>query len=344
MVGVRKMGLARMLQGAWTRRGPLAQLLRPFSWMYRALWAMRKMAYRSGLFRSLRLPAVVVVVGNVVAGGGGKTPVVIALARHLARRPDVRVGIISRGYGRKVNPGRSAAVIEVQPHSDASEVGDEPLLLSRSTGLPVFVGRNRLSAGQALLAAHPGVNLIICDDGLQHLALQRDIEICAFDDRGIGNGLLLPAGPLREPWPRPTNLLLHTGNLPAFYSGFRAERSLADHLVASDGTLRSWASLDKADVHAVAGIARPEAFFQMLRERGLHLTRNTALPDHYDFHSWLRPSSNRETVICTEKDAVKLWTKDPQALAVPLLLRPEAAFFAAFDEQLTAQLSSNTPL
>ena len=209
----------------------------------------------------------------------------------------------------------------------------------------------RAEAGQALLAAHPGTDILVCDDGLQHGALARDVEVCVFDARGTGNGWLLPAGPLREPWPRAVDLVLFT-ETPSAHGGagqpaptsagqhpptFTATRRLADDALRADGSRVPLAELQGQPLSAVAGIARPEAFFAMLRSAGLTLARTQALPDHYDFNSWQRPPDKRETLICTEKDALKLWRHDPAALAVPLVLDVPAAFFTALDGRLAAQ-------
>jgi tetraacyldisaccharide 4'-kinase len=200
-----------------------------------------------------------------------------------------------------------------------------------------------------LLAAHPATQVIVCDDGLQHYALHRDIEIAVFDERGAGNGWLLPAGPLREPWPerrqrgarrdgRGIDLVLHTGALPAF-EGFRSTRRLADHALRADGSQVALSSLSGVALIALAGIAKPHAFFDMLKARGLALAETRALPDHYDFDSYPRPPDKGYTLICTEKDAVKLFPRQTGVLAVPLVFEPEPAFFAAFDALLARQLS-----
>jgi tetraacyldisaccharide 4'-kinase len=338
--------LSAVLLDAWKHRGWIAQMLRPFSWLYRAVWHLRRLLYRAGWMRSIRVPAAVVVVGNVVAGGGGKTPVVIALASHLMNSRHLKVGIVSRGYGRaQVMDGKTDRktdeIIEVEPNSSPATVGDEPLFIRRTTNVPVFVARDRGAAARRLLAAHPDIQVILSDDGLQHLGLGRDIEICVFDENGISNGLMLPAGPLREPWPRKVDLILHTGKSAAFPFGFRSERHLASYLVDINGNRLPWSSIRSRKIHAVAGIAHPEQFFRMLREQGVRSAQETALPDHYDFGSWKRSTENDETLICTEKDAVKLWAFNRAALAVPLNFKAEPAFYDAFDRLLDARLSSN---
>lgn len=322
--------LERTLLAAWTRRGLLAWLLWPLSLVYGALVALRRQLYRLGLRSAPRLPVPVIVVGNVVAGGGGKTPTVIALVRHLRAR-GLRPGVVSRGHGRQ---GRECR--EVLADSAAREVGDEPLLIRRACEVPVFVAARRVEAAHALLAREPATDVIVCDDGLQHLALQRDLEICVFDERGTGNGWLLPAGPLREPWPRQVDLVLHTGRR-AFAAGYGAERALAAFAQRADGSRVPLAALRGRPLRAVAGIARPEAFFAMLREQDLQLDQAIALPDHCDFAHWSPPAGEGE-LLCTEKDAVKLWRQHPDALAVPLAFAPEPAFLAALDQALDARL------
>lgn len=328
------MSAAARLRQAWQQRGPLALLLWPLTLPYRLLTALRRALYRTGLLKQHRLPVPVIVVGNVIVGGAGKTPVTLALLQHL-RAAGWRPGVISRGYGRQTISCRPAL-----PTSSAAEVGDEPLLIARSAGVPVYVARRRADAGRALLAAHPEVNILVCDDGLQHLQLARDVEVCVFNDEGIGNGWLLPAGPLREPWPRAVDLVLHAGAAPGGSAPqFPLSRRLADHAVDAKGRQLPLAQLRGLKLHALAAIARPQDFFAMLRAQGLPPATEEALPDHYDFSSWKRPSDTRLIPICTEKDAVKLWPAHPGALAVPLRLDIPAAFFAALDARL-ASLSS----
>ena len=338
--------LETALTGAWARRGPLAWALTPLAGLYGALSGLRGALYRAGWLRRTRLPVSVVVVGNVVAGGAGKTPTTLALVAHLRAR-GWRPGIVSRGHGRAGTDCR-----EVTPDADPRLVGDEPLLLRHRAGVPVFVAPHRAEAGAALLAAYPACDLLVCDDGLQHLALARDVEVVVFDARGTGNGWLLPAGPLREPWPRarprsgqahPAELVLHTEAggpslpVPPGTPAFHARRTLAPEALRADGTRVPLAALRGQPLTALAGIARPAAFFTMLQSAGLTLAETQALPDHYDFRSWLRPSGKGQKLICTEKDAVKLWPLAPNALAVPLVLDVPPAFFAALDEALAAR-------
>ncbi len=324
------------LQQAWLRRGALAWSLRPLSWLYGALAAAHRALYRLGLRQAQHLPVPVVVVGNVVAGGAGKTPVVIAVVEHL-KACGLRPGVISRGYGRS----DGSACREVRPEdTDARLTGDEPLLVARRCQVPVVVGSQRAQAGRLLLARHPKVQVLVSDDGLQHPALARDLEICVFDARGTGNGWLLPAGPLREPWPRPADLVLHPAGtavaLPPGGQAFPLARRLADHAVQADGTRRPLAAFAGEPVLALAGIARPEAFFAMLRAAGVQPQRTLALADHHDFDAAPPELPPGWAVLCTEKDAVKLWRTHPQAWAVPLDVAIDPGFWTAFDGRLRA--------
>lgn len=319
------------LQRAWLRRGPLAWLLSPLSLLYGALAGLDRTLHAGGLRRQERLPVPVVVVGNVVAGGAGKTPVVLAVLDHLKSR-GIRAGVVSRGYGRTGH-----ACIEVRAGDDAAQAGDEPLLLRRNSGVPVFVAARRADAGRALLRSYPETQVIVSDDGLQHRALARDIEVCVFDARGIGNGWLLPAGPLREPWPRKVDLVLRHEAAQGI-GGHVMQRSLAGDAVRADGTRRTLAELSAAPVHALAGVANPEAFFQMLRQAGLTLAGTHPLPDHHAFADASELPAG--TLVCTEKDAVKLWRLHPDAWAVPLQVGIPDAFWAEFDRLLAARLSS----
>lgn len=365
-----KIRLSARLQRSWAKRDWLAIALYDVSLLYRGLVALRRWLYARGIFESARLPVPVVVVGNVVAGGAGKTPVVIEIVQHL-QRAGWQPGVVSRGYGRVdgVPHGDNRAgapgggpddngCIAVTQDTPVALSGDEPALVHRATGAPVWVGADRPNAALALLAAHPSVNVIVSDDGLQHLALQRDIEICVFDDRGVGNGWLLPAGPLREPWPRSSkpgepwprkqavDFVLHTeaqppansnSNAPVFH---RITRQLAPHAVRADGSRTALADLQGQALHAVAAIAQPEAFFSMLRQQGLTLARTTALPDHYNFNSWLSSTYGPEPLICTEKDAVKLHALNPLAWAVPLQVVLPEAFLGQLTQCLTLRAAA----
>lgn len=327
--------LRHVLTHAWLSRGLLACMLWPISLLYGVLVWLRQRLYQHGLLRSARLNVPVIVVGNVLVGGVGKTPVTMALVQHLTQR-GLKVGVISRGYGRHTRDVRAVHI-----ESQAREVGDEPLLIARSCAVPVWVGSDRAAAGRALLAQHPEVRVIVCDDGLQHLALAHDLALCVFDERGVGNGWLLPAGPLREPWPRrqaaPTWLVKTSG--VAASGEFAADRQLAPMARRADGSTRALHSWLNQPVQALAGIAKPEVFFDMLRAQGLQLSPTQALADHADLDQ-VHIDAGAGDVLCTEKDAVKLWRRHPQAWAVPLVTQLPADLLADIDQALDAKLSS----
>jgi tetraacyldisaccharide 4'-kinase len=305
----------------WQSRGLGACLLWPLSLLFGLLVRLRHSLYALGVFPSTRLPVPMWVVGNVCVGGGGKSPTVIALVAHMRQR-GLRVAIVSRGFGRTGD-----SVQAVHADSDVYEVGDEPLLLAQKTGVPVFVAAKRVDAAQAACDADPLVDVIVADDGLQHLALQRDVEVLVWSPASLGNGWLLPAGPLREPWPRKADLVLDTS----------ACRCLAGVLKSENGDLAALSSCADQAVVAVAAIAQPQVFFDMLRAQGLNLVQTLALPDHDDFSSWAQHKTHlpaHALVLCTEKDATKLWAHEAGALAVPMVLEPGAAFFARVDALL----------
>ena len=331
------------LQSAWYKRGLLAflisTLLWPLSQVYRFLAFTHRQLYRSGILKAHKASVPVVVVGNIVAGGGGKTPTVIALVQHL-QALGIQVGVISRGYGRT-----SAECLEVKKNSAISDVGDEPAGVLIACNAIVFVANSRFEAASTLLKTYPNTQVIISDDGLQHHALRHDIAVTVFDDRGMGNGLLLPAGPLRQSAVKTDqSLVLHTGNqaakLPKITAPqFTARRALASYALRSDGSKVNIGELKaQKNLLALAGIANPEAFFDMLRDQGLNLVKTVALPDHFNFNYTFNSDLGNEyagyTLICTIKDAVKLWLVQPEALAVPLEFAPEPAFFTAFDVML----------
>jgi tetraacyldisaccharide 4'-kinase len=321
------------LQRAWLHRGALAWSLLPFSFLYGLLAGLRQALFRRGILRAERLPVPVIVIGNVVAGGAGKTPLVIAVVEHLLGR-GLRVGVVSRGYGRE-----GADCAEVTAGSDPRLVGDEPLLVATRCAVPVVVAADRPLAARTLLAAHPAVQVLVSDDGLQHHALGRDIEIVVFDDRGVGNGWLLPAGPLREAWPRPADLVVRSAGA-AGIQGFRIDRRLGSEARSGDGTRRPLQSFAGMACTAVAGIARPDAFFDMLRAAGITLAQAIPLPDHHDFTTAMPPVGAGMPLLCTEKDAVKLWRSHARAWAVPLDVSLAPQFWSALDALLDPKLSS----
>lgn len=293
----------------WLRRGAAAVALAPLAQLFGAATALRRGLYRMGLLPAQRLPVPVVVVGNLTVGGAGKTPLIAALVPVL-RAAGWQPGIVSRGYG-----GAARAVQPVTARSDPAAVGDEPLLLARATGAPVAVGRRRAEAARALLAAHPDVNVLLADDGLQHLALSRDLELVVVDTRLWGNGWLLPAGPLREPPARrrdatlgPAEALqrLPPGPEPRFVL---ARRPGAVRPLVGEATPRSLAEFAREQagqpVGALAGIGHPQQFFDMLQAAGLNVIAR-ALPDHARITAadWAAmPAAG--PVLITAKDAVK---------------------------------------
>jgi tetraacyldisaccharide 4'-kinase len=303
-----------LLERTWYRTTVLwpliAAALLPFSLVFAVVAGIRRHAARVGWMRVERLPIPVIVVGNLTAGGTGKTPLVLWLVQRLRER-GFSPAIVSRGYG-----SRARGSVEVAPHSSAAEVGDEPVLLARASGCPVRIGVDRVAAARALLGVHPHCDVLIADDGLQHYRLARDVEIAVVDgDRGHGNGLLLPAGPLREPISRLASVdavVIHTaaaepaqralaGSRPAFamrLAGTRL-RNLADPARAED-----LSSFRGSRVHAVAGIGNPVRFFESLARAGLEIEPH-AFPDHHAYAAAELDFGDGTAVLMTEKDAVK---------------------------------------
>ena len=342
----------------WLRRGALACALWPLSLVFRGLAAVRRGLYAAGISEAERLPVPVVVVGNIFIGGTGKTPLTIWLVDAL-RAAGYRPGVVSRGFGSK-----DAAPREVGAGSTPAEVGDEPVLIAARTGCPVFVGRARAAAGRALLAAHPEVNVIVTDDGLQHYALARDVEIVLFDGRGVGNGWTLPAGPLRESPSRKRDFTVVnapelTASLscavappgatrppaPAAPWQMRLAGDVAERLGnrSERMTLAELAQRPGLRVLAAAGIGNPARFFGMLRAAGIAPVE-LPLPDHHDFED--RPFANIEAdfILVTEKDAVKCWQieelrNDPRIWVVPVSARIDAALA----DQIVEKLRGRTP-
>ncbi|MES2260786.1 MAG: tetraacyldisaccharide 4'-kinase [Pseudomonadota bacterium] len=327
----------------WLRRGPLACALWPASLLFGALSGLRAGLFRAGILKSTRLPVPVVVVGNIFIGGTGKTPLTIWLVQAL-QQAGFTPGVISRGFGSKDSAPRL-----VTPTSTARQVGDEPLLIAMRTGCPVMVGRERAAAGQALLDAHPAIDILVTDDGLQHYALQRDVEIVLFDARGVGNGWLLPAGPLRE---RPSRRRDFTVvNAPHLTPALAAQLAPAGaaraaqvpvpvqmtlagdyaERLADRGERVALAELAKRPLNivAAAGIGNPGRFFAMLRGAGLQVTE-LPLPDHHDFLDRPFDAVRADLILVTEKDAVKCaqideLRDDPRLWVVPVTARIDAA-------------------
>jgi len=300
--------MERGLTELWYReRAPLS-LLAPLGALYGALMRLRHLAYRSGWLRSERAGKPVVVVGNLTVGGTGKTPLTIWLARALGAQ-GLRVGIVSRGYG-----SRGRAVRAVEPGSDWHQVGDEPLILARRSAVPTLVATDRLAAARALVAR--GVDLILADDGLQHLRMARDFEIVVIDGaRGFGNARVLPAGPLREPLARLAeadavivNGAPEHGSLAATLPARTvfAMELLAEEAVPLEppGTRRALATFRGERVHAVAGIGNPARFFAVLRAHGIEPIEHP-FADHHALTAAELTFGDELPVLMTEKDAVK---------------------------------------
>lgn len=312
-----------MLDGCARSRCPLHLLLLPLSGVFVLLRGLRRLAYRLGLLKTVRLPVPVVVVGNITVGGSGKTPLVIWLAGML-REAGWHPGVISRGYG-----GSAHGPCAVGPDSDPRLVGDEPLLIARAGGVPVSVGRRRADAGRALLADDPRVEVLLSDDGLQHYALARDVEIAVVDGaRRFGNGWPLPAGPLREPLSRLREVdavVINGGEREAAAEGVpqfaMALRPGLFRRLGEPGVTRAAADFRGREVHAVAGIGDPQRFFDTLDTLGIRATPHP-FPDH---HAYARADLPTGTIIMTGKDAAKcegFALRDAWVLEVDAILSP----------------------
>jgi tetraacyldisaccharide 4'-kinase len=294
---------ARWLQRQWfaqRRLSPALWFLLPLSWLYRLLSRLHRRWVRAE-----RLPVPVIVVGNITVGGAGKTPATIWLARQLLARGR-RPGIISRGYG-----GSASGPCPVGAEASAGEVGDEPILLARRSGVPVWVGRDRAAAGRALLAAHPDVDLLLCDDGLQHYRLARDVELAVFDGRGAGNGWLLPVGPLREPLARLAEVDAVICNGPADPRLPGSPRRFAMDLQAGEfyrldqpATTCTAGQLAGRRLYALAGIGDPGRFFRSLQALGLTFSQHP-FADHHAYSAADLAFAADGVLLMTEKDAVK---------------------------------------
>jgi tetraacyldisaccharide 4'-kinase len=323
------------LTRSWSRRGPLACALWPLSLLFGALAAVRRAVYARGWLRVARVPVPVIIVGNVYVGGTGKTPLTIWLVEAM-RAAGYRPGVISRGYG-----AQASAIRPVKPTSSAAEVGDEPLLIARRTGVPLMVGRDRVAAAQALIAAYPDVNLIISDDGLQHYRLARDIEIVLSDARGEGNGWLLPAGPLREATTRRRDFSvingLTAGSSQSCSFGMELRGGFAERLTHRSERV-ALNELPRVRTLAAAGIGHPGRFFTQLRAAGLEFAE-LPLPDHFSYAENPFVEGEAELILITEKDAVKCaehaaLKNDPRIWVVPV----DAHIAAALAEQIVEKL------
>jgi tetraacyldisaccharide 4'-kinase len=288
----------------WQHRNAIARLLLPLAGLFAAVTAMRRMAWRHGLLRAYHPGVPVIVVGNITAGGTGKTPLTLWLAAFLSgqgRQP----GIVSRGYGAKRVDARA-----VPADGLPQDYGDEPCLLARRAGCPVWVGANRAAATQGLLAAHPEVDVIISDDGLQHYRLARDFEIALIDGvRGLGNGWPLPAGPLREPASRLATVdavVINGGNASSPWPQALPMRLHGDrfrNVLQPEQTVTA-AHFSHRRVHAIAGIGNPRRFFALLGEMGISCMPRE-FPDHHPYVAQDLAFAGDGEIVMTEKDAVK---------------------------------------
>jgi len=294
------MSFAKSLQYSWYNNNLLTLLLRPLTWLYCTVTFIRRLAYGIGLLKRYRLGVPVIVVGNLTVGGTGKTPVVVHIAQ-LLKRSGYSPGIISRGYGGKARSWPQ----QVRPDADPVMVGDEAILISRRCGCPMAVGPDRARTA-SLLQQHSGCDIIISDDGLQHYALDRDVEIIVIDGmRRFGNGLCLPAGPLREPVSRKdkVDFVITNGMASRNEYSMRYQGETLVNLKNNEQT-RALSELVGRDVHVLAGIGNPERFFEQMRRKGLQVIEHP-FPDHHFFSAKDLTFSDDSPVLMTEKDAVK---------------------------------------
>ncbi len=317
---------------------------RALSALYAAVISMRRAAYRRGWLRSTHPGVPVLVVGNIVAGGTGKTPLVMELVDRL-RQAGWTPGVASRGHGRRDD--KTARWVE--PGADAGLSGDEPLLVATRTGVRVRVDRDRAAAAKALVAA--GCDLVVCDDGLQHYALARDVEIEVQDvRRRYGNGRLLPAGPLREPLERAADCAFRVVNLGVVadtaahaadaqveFGEWPMRLQVGNARPMHGGRALPLSSFTGQRVHAVAGIGDPERFFGMLRAAGIPVVPH-AFPDHHLFQPGDLDFGSPLPLLMTEKDAVKCAAFAPPASwMVPIEARMPEAFWVALLGRLPAR-------
>lgn len=292
------------LQHHWYRLSPLHLLLFPVSLIFRALAALRRFLYRSRILASVKMPVPVVIVGNISVGGTGKTPLTLWLAQQLIEN-GWHPGIVSRGYtGNKV---RQKTPHEVSFDDAAEKVGDEPLLMAQRALCPVWIGHDRPAAALAMLQAHPECDIILSDDGLQHYRLQRNAEIIVIDGaRRFGNGLLLPAGPLREPVSR-----LHQADAVVINGGQAGDGEFSMSLsgalfynLLNPGAVSTAGEFAGQRLHAIAGIGHPQRFFAHLEHLGLTAQQH-AFPDHHHYTVTDLAFDDADAILMTEKDAVK---------------------------------------
>lgn len=332
--------MGRDLASHWYRHSPVSLILLPLALLYGFAVRLRRSLYRLNVLASVRLPVPVIVVGNLTVGGTGKTPLVLWLAAHL-RNEGRKPAILCRGYG-----GADAGPRKVSADDDPGRVGDEPLLLAMRSGCAVWIGRDRAAAGARLLETHPDCDVIICDDGLQHYRLQRDLEIAVEDERGLGNGLLLPAGPLREPADRTVDARVLNGERASVEVAgrrgggntamvFRMRLEPRGFCFVHDTALAlSLSDLSGKRLHAVAGIGNPQRFFALLAQLGLEPVCHP-FPDHHTYAAADLQFPDCDLVLMTEKDAVKCVRSGRTDLVA---LRVDAVLDPSFPEFLSLRL------
>lgn len=287
------------MPAAWQHRGVLSWLLFPLSLLFALGAGFRRFCYRSRLFDRYRSPVPVVVVGNITVGGSGKTPLVSWLVEFLRAR-GWRPGIVSRGYGGRASRWPQ----QVRGDSDPFVVGDEAVLLAQRVGCPVCVSPNRPQAIKAMLE-HTDVNIVLSDDGLQHYAMDRDIEIAVIDgERRLGNGFLLPAGPLREPASRLKSVDFVICNGEPAHGEFSMQLKQPRLRGLQDGIETPLQAYAGRRVRAIAGIGNPQRFFDMLTRFGL-VVEGVEFPDHHAFSAQDLAFDDGKPLLMTEKDAVK---------------------------------------
>jgi tetraacyldisaccharide 4'-kinase len=295
----------RWIHRVWYEAAVSGWVLLPLSGVYWLILKLRALLFRYGVYRSYKAHAPVVVVGNITAGGTGKTPTVIWLVNELREKGFIP-GIVSRGYG----GSKSGTSMRVDADSDSAVVGDEPVLLAQRGRCPVAVDSDRVQA--AAMLVDDGVDVIVSDDGLQHLRLRRDFEICVIDgERGLGNCRLLPAGPLRESPNRLAGVDQVLVNGSTDMSNAITFELRATHAVRLNGSLaRPLQGFKDTTVHAVAGIGNPQRFFDLLRGFGIQVIEHS-FPDHAAITQAALQFGDDFEVFMTEKDAVKLGRKLP---------------------------------
>lgn len=347
--------LEERLLGIWYQGQPtgfwLAIALNGLTLLHRLARFLSQQSTKVMQSKTRTQPAVLVI-GNLIAGGAGKTPIVMAVCQHCAQR-DMRVGVVSRGYGRRNQlPCLLNQTMLASQSLDqlVEQFGDEPVFLAQQTGCPVAVGQNRQAAVDLLCAHHPDLQLVVSDDGLQHHRLQRSLEWVVFDRRGQGNGRLLPAGPLREPSQRLGHVdavlasnvevsaladMLQTSAGPHWHavqvrlSGF-TQPATQEHLNCEQALAR-WRN---KGVAAFTGLGNPDKLFSALRTIGLSLARSQPLPDHFQYPADYCKAFTEDVLITTGKDAVKLVPYDPRLWVANIEVELPAALTQALEDHI----------